>query len=281
MTRPGYTRERLQSVAAESTGPVDMLRRLGQPLTGGPLRYLRRRLVHYAIDTGHFVEEDLPERPRRSYSREALAEAAARSRSLREVMEHLGVVPYDSAYRHLAGRLRHFGIDTSHFQRLLDEEELRRAVARSVSIAGTVRALGLPLSNHARNRVKKGIEAYGIPTDHFTGQGHRRHQPAYNRRTADDVLRRLPESAPRTRRASLHRALREKGVTYVCAVCGTGPLWRGNRLVLEIDHANGDSRDNRIGNLRYLCPSCHSQTPTFSRSVRRAPLSANEGGRAQ
>nr|WP_233435863.1 MULTISPECIES: HNH endonuclease [Streptomyces] len=36
------------------------------------------------------------------------------------------------------------------------------------------------------------------------------------------------------------------------------------RLVLEIDHINGDRLDNRRENLRYLCPSCHSQTQTFS-----------------
>ncbi|MFE2931499.1 HNH endonuclease signature motif containing protein [Streptomyces sp. NPDC059278] len=39
----------------------------------------------------------------------------------------------------------------------------------------------------------------------------------------------------------------------------------GDRLVLEIDHINGDRLDNRQKNLRYLCPSCHSQTETFSK----------------
>ena len=36
------------------------------------------------------------------------------------------------------------------------------------------------------------------------------------------------------------------------------------RLVLELDHINGISNDNRIGNLRLLCPNCHSQTKTYS-----------------
>ncbi|WP_420717446.1 HNH endonuclease [Streptomyces sp. WM6378] len=40
---------------------------------------------------------------------------------------------------------------------------------------------------------------------------------------------------------------------------------------MEIDHVNGDRLDNRRENLRYLCPSCHSQTGTFS----------NRGGTAQ
>ncbi|MFE3152616.1 HNH endonuclease [Streptomyces sp. NPDC059218] len=61
--------------------------------------------------------------------------------------------------------------------------------------------------------------------------------------------------------AEEHRR-REAGAT-----CGAKrpDTWRGNRLVLEIDHINGDRLDNRPKNLRYLCPSCHSQTETFSK----------------
>lgn len=39
--------------------------------------------------------------------------------------------------------------------------------------------------------------------------------------------------------------------------------WRGKELSLELEHINGKSKDNRIENLKLLCPNCHSQTPTF------------------
>jgi len=48
-----------------------------------------------------------------------------------------------------------------------------------------------------------------------------------------------------------------------CEECGLGEEWNGKVLVLELDHINGDKNDNRLENLKILCPNCHSQTPTF------------------
>ncbi|MGI5528329.1 HNH endonuclease signature motif containing protein [Streptomyces syringium] len=67
----------------------------------------------------------------------------------------------------------------------------------------------------------------------------------------------------------------------VCSACGIGETWQGKRLVLEIDHINGDRLDNRADNLRYLCPSCHSQTRTFSNRSPRMTIPSQARGGAQ
>jgi hypothetical protein len=278
--RPGYTRARLESAAAQSSSLVDMLHRLGQPLGSGPLRYLGTRLAHYGIRTEHFAHEPLPKRAPQRYSKEILETTAADSRSIRDVMERLGVPPYDTGYTHIKRKLVQFGIDTSHFtesascarREEVDETELRTAVAESESLAGVMRRLGLPDNSTSRRTVKKYTAAYGLTTAHFTGQGHYRGRPSYNRKSADGILRQLEPGASRTRRMQLHRALQEMGMPYVCEQCGTGDLWQGQRLVLEIDHINGYRLDNRIENLRYLCPSCHSQTGTFAGRSRRVTI---------
>lgn len=49
---------------------------------------------------------------------------------------------------------------------------------------------------------------------------------------------------------------------YKCSCCGISE-WNGNKLVLEIDHIDGNSDNNYPSNLRFICPNCHSQTDTY------------------
>ena len=60
------------------------------------------------------------------------------------------------------------------------------------------------------------------------------------------------------------RLLKQNLLENTCAICGCQPIHNGKPLVLVIDHINGVHNDNRINNLRMLCPNCHSQTDTFS-----------------
>lgn len=268
-----YPRELLVRRAADASSLVDLLRRLGAPLGGRSLRYVRDRLAHYGIDTSHFVAEELPAQERRAYPRELLAEAAARSHSIREMLTYMGLPPTDSPYGYLRKKMDRLGIDTTHFTSgrrygtpSTPRTALARAVASSHSLAGVLRALELGSDNStARARVKRDIEDYGLSVTHFTGQGHGRGTRSPNRKSAAAILQRLETGASRTKTAQLRRALDDIGIPPVCARCGTGDTWRGKRLVLEIDHVNGDRLDNRRDNLRYLCPSCHSQTQTFSK----------------
>ena len=51
--------------------------------------------------------------------------------------------------------------------------------------------------------------------------------------------------------------IRHNILPYKCAICGITE-WNGKTLSLELDHINGVNNDNRLENLRFLCPNCHS-----------------------
>lgn len=48
-----------------------------------------------------------------------------------------------------------------------------------------------------------------------------------------------------------------------CALCHNPPQWQGKPLTLRLDHINGIHNDNRLENLRWLCPNCDSQLDTY------------------
>jgi len=69
----------------------------------------------------------------------------------------------------------------------------------------------------------------------------------------------------RIARKTIKRRLIQDGlIPYQCVECGIEGIWRDKSLSLVLDHINGLNNDNRLENLRFLCPNCNSQTETFA-----------------
>ncbi|MGW1875885.1 HNH endonuclease [Streptomyces sp. NPDC001975] len=170
----------------------------------------------------------------------------------------------------LRKRFARFGIGISHFrdssrQPHPEADELRAAVAESVSIAGTLRVLRRPDTGTQRALLRRWIAEEGLATAHFLGQAHSRgkSRPDKTERPEDILVKH--NGSRRTRTALLRRALRDAGVPEVCAECGVGSEWLGKPMTLEVDHISGDWSDDRRENLRLLCPNCHAVTATWCR----------------
>ncbi|MEU6666235.1 HNH endonuclease [Streptomyces sp. NPDC046727] len=203
-----------------------------------------------------------------AYTKERLETAARGARNLSEALERLGVDPRSPRRDYIRQRMKKLGVDTSHFERegvKWTREILEPVVAVSTSINEVVRRLGLESVGGHQANIARRIKAYGIDTSHFMPVV-RTERMRYNqrRRTPAEILvEDTSAHAPRVPSQRLKRAMIELGMEERCALCGIEPVWLGERLPLEVDHVDGNWRNNRVENLRFLCPNCHSTTDTY------------------
>ncbi|MFI6087407.1 HNH endonuclease [Streptomyces sp. NPDC051218] len=266
-----YPDAAIADAAASSSSLREVALKLGATPTTGTLSHIRRRMSAAGIDISHFPGIDRPELDL-PFTAEELRAAALAATSVRGVARALGI-PDDSRSRATLGRiLRAQGVDTAHFSHQrpsFPEQQLRDLVRNSGSYAEVMRGLGLEVNDTNHRRIRRAAARLSLDTSHFKrrawGQPERPAPPPI----APRVLIVLPDHAGRTNRARLHRALTEIGVPYECAGCGSTGEWLGRPITLQIDHVNGDWRDNRRENLRYLCPNCHALTETWCRNRRR------------
>jgi len=203
----------------------------------------------------------------RKYSDALLIEALPRVRNMRELLIELGLVPRGGNYESLWSRIELLGLDTTHLRRVqggrsihsCGKEEIARAVKASRSYAQVLALLGVrPGRNQAV--LKERIAEFEIDMSHFKGMGWSRGEtlPGRRRPVASFLV-----VGRRTGSNQLKRRLIEEGLKEArCEVCGLD-RWNGRPIPLELDHVNGRRDDNRLENLRILCPNCHAQTPTY------------------
>jgi HNH endonuclease len=140
-----------------------------------------------------------------------------------------------------------------------NETRLRAVVAESLCWSDVLRALGLRVAGGNPKTVKKYVALWDISTDHFDPDVGRRRAGVSRMRPLSEVL--VPNST--YKRSTLKKRLYAEGIKERrCEMCGQGESWRGRRMSLILDHINGVHDDNRLENLRIVCPNCAATLDT-------------------
>ena len=145
--------------------------------------------------------------------------------------------------------------------RTWNDEQLVVAVHSSRSIRQVIHKLGLVEAGGNYVQIQAHIKRLGITTDHFSGMGW--NKGLLFRPTKPVDIATLLAKGTDVQSYKLKKRLFSESLKFPqCELCGWSKQSADGRIPVELDHINGDRFDNRIENLRILCPNCHSLQST-------------------
>ena len=139
-------------------------------------------------------------------------------------------------------------------------QQMEKAIREHISYSGVLKQLGMRAAGGNFQTIRNFAKKHAISLDHFKGKGWAKGETAKNAIPLKDLL--VKDCYYSTSKFK-KRIFKAELLDNKCSECGLESEWNEKPIVLEIDHKNGDRYDNRISNLRVLCPNCHSQTPNF------------------
>ena len=141
------------------------------------------------------------------------------------------------------------------------DEQFVELIKNSTNISEVLFKLGYSVKGNSWgfSQVRKRMTDLNIPMSYFKGKSSMIEKSKENNLTAEMLFK---ENCKHARNCLRRFIIKNNLLPYKCAICGALE-WNGKTLSLELDHINGINDDNRLENLRFLCPNCHSQTTTY------------------
>ena len=143
----------------------------------------------------------------------------------------------------------------------LSDEQFVELLKKSSTISEVLFKLGYTVKGNSwgYSQVKRRMDDLNLDYSIFKGKPAVIKTGRLNNVRKEDILK---ENCKHQRTVLRRYVIKNNLIPYKCAICGCTE-WQGKTLSLELDHINGINNDNRLENLRFLCPNCHSQTSTY------------------
>jgi hypothetical protein len=149
-----------------------------------------------------------------------------------------------------------------------NNQALEEAVKTSKTIKEALIKLDLHAAGGSYRQFKHYCQKWGVDYSHFLTASERAKEHL-SRRTKISMEQILIENSTYSRTHLKRRLYKEGYKKRECELCGQGEEWRGKKMSLILDHINGVHNDNRLENLRIVCPNCNATLPTHCGKHRR------------
>jgi hypothetical protein len=140
------------------------------------------------------------------------------------------------------------------------KETLQKAVSESTSYGEVLSSFSLREAGGNYKLLKDYISIWNIDTSHFPSASERAKKIIAPK--AIDLSLVMTENSSYHRSHLKERLYKENIKQRTCEMCDQGEIWNGKKMSLILDHINGIFNDNRLENLRIVCPNCNATLDT-------------------
>jgi hypothetical protein len=227
---------------------------------------LQQKIQNMGLSTDHFYMQKL------KISDDDFKTIIKESYSVYQIMRTFKQKNVGGSEKNILKRIQDLDIDISHFKRrktkgrgkadAIDDETFKTLVKDNTTWRDLNVACGY-YGYEGSKLLTSRIEKLGLSTNHFDNK------PGTKQIPTDKIF--VVDSKYQFTPGIKKRLLRDFGVSYECSKCKNEDftkrdgvlMWKDQEIVLQLEHKNGIHNDNRVHNLEFLCPNCHSQTSTY------------------
>lgn len=251
--------EKVINAVNESKSYPELLKKLNLENILKYRTYISRYIKKNNISTEHFITIKNHNESKFRYDKDNLIFLVKNHKTFKDVLLELNLLPITSNYNNLKRYLKKYNIDYSHIinsnKLKYDKNTISSIVKKSKSLNEVLLNLGLRAAGGNYKTILKYIKMYDINTSHFNQKS----KEIQNKKELNSIL--VSESS--YSRKELKKRLYSEGLKKrKCELCGQDENWHGKKMSLILDHINGVWNDNRIENLRIVCPNCNATLDT-------------------
>jgi len=263
----------ITNIVKISNSFVEVTKNLGyDPKEQNIKRYIERTIKRIGLSVGHFDSIRKVDR----YDKEKLKKLVLKCGTFKDILLEIDILPVYSNYSTLKKYLKKYDIDFSHLvkkksdnkneikqhkvKEYWEKDNLDKIIKTSKSQSEVLMNLGIRNAGNNYKTLKKYIQLYDIDISHFVKN--------YDRVVKLNIKSKIPlenilvENSNYSRTNLKKRLYKEGLKERKCELCGQGEEWNKMKISLILDHKNGVHDDNRIENLRIVCPNCNAGLDT-------------------